>query len=63
MTPREKANHLINEFYDNNTDYIDSNKDAKECAITSAIICVEKIIEINPNISFWHEVKLELENQ
>lgn len=69
MTPREKAKELFDTFYGNNTDYIDSNKDAEESAITCALIAVEEIIKsLTPvngrtiNGEYWQEVKKELES-
>jgi len=49
MTSKEKAEYLVNEFYHNNTDYIDSNSAAKESAITCAIIHVDEVIKLGTN--------------
>jgi hypothetical protein len=58
MTPKEKAEELINEMFDfTEVTYID----AKKCAI----IAVDEILEIFhspiPNYNYWQEVKQEIE--
>jgi len=74
MTPKEKAEELINKFIPHTKvfhevlgweDYIDS---AKQCAL----IAVDELIKIHyllttthdtsPSINYWKEVKQELEN-
>ena len=71
MTPQQKANELLNKFYNyvfNPESHKDDNlKWAKECAL----ICVDEIIEQN-NLwisqtgcgtnNYWIEVKKEINN-
>jgi hypothetical protein len=74
MTPKEKAEELINKFIPHTKvfhevlgweDYIDS---AKQCAL----VAVDELIKIHyllttthdtsPSINYWNDVKQELEN-
>ena len=74
MTPKEKAEELINKFIPHTKvfhevlgweDYIDS---AKQCAL----VAVDELIKIyyllttthdtSPSINYWNDVKQELEN-
>ena len=78
MKPEEKANELIDEFYNENTHNYwgesDALKEAKQCAL----ICVDEIMKIDilkckiigltvhkPNeyMDFWKEVKQAILNQ
>lgn len=73
MTPQKKAEEIVNQFYHNNTDYIDSNKDARESAVTCAMIMCDEILKtglvnslnLNPRINnqeYWIQVRKELDN-
>lgn len=63
MTPKEKAEDLINKFYIEGDMLKESHsyKLAKKCAL----ITVDEILEINPYKSrnYWQEVKKEIENK
>ena len=70
MTPKEKANELIEEYLSLNDNFnkpiITDEQDAVKCAI----IAVDEIIKANPyshvgnsTIKFWQSVKSELEKQ
>ena len=61
MTPKEKAEQLLNRFYFDTT--LNELEASKECAL----IAVDEIIEIlskdiNPIVNYWFEVKREIEN-
>lgn len=43
---KEEATELVKEYYGNCTDFIDSNKEAKEAAICFAIITQQRIIDL-----------------
>jgi hypothetical protein len=60
MTPKEKAQNLIDEFL--NADYTDINYDG---AIQCALIAVDEILQLcwNGNLKaqqYWQEVKQEI---
>jgi len=67
MTPKEKAEELVNRFIYRRTDYVEID-DAKQCAL----IAVDEMIDNCDNsivnefirrgvISYWNEVKQEIE--
>lgn len=57
MTPKEKAEELVNRFIYRRTDYVEID-DAKQCAL----IAVNLAIEYNDfHIEFLQEVKHEIE--
>ena len=65
MNTVDKAEQLVKVYYKNATDFMDSNKEAREASITFALVCVEEILNLykdNWNIdnSYWNEVKEEL---
>jgi len=56
MTPKEKAEDLVDKYYEfNNINY--------ECAKECALIAVDEILKTNPYKArnYWHEVKTEIE--
>lgn len=60
MTPKEKAEQLLDRFY------FDTTLNELEQAKDSALIAVDEIIEIlskdiNPIVNYWFKVKEELE--
>ena len=70
MTPKEKAEELFNKFRNEITSFLGDNmkdKNAKKCAL----IAVDELIKIHyllttthetsPSISYWQEVKKEIE--
>lgn len=67
MTPKEKAEELVKKCYNNATDFIDSNKAAKEASIIFSLIVVNEIMEIKSVerdiklYNFWWSVVQELE--
>lgn len=62
MTPKEKAEELVNRFIYRRTDYVEID-DAKQCAL----IAVDEILDNNlwfkdeVNNNYWQEVKHEIE--
>ena len=70
MTPKEKANKLIEKFMFADIYFTAKQDGAILNAKTCAIIAVEEIIKANPyshvgnsTIKFWQEVKQQLENE
>jgi hypothetical protein len=70
MTPKEKAEELVNKFYEieNNSDYFGVNwKIAKQCALIAVDEVIQQLtpIEKAPNnksaFQYWQEVKNEIE--
>lgn len=69
MTPKEKAEDLFIRNYELIPDYvIKENKIAATLARLFALICIDEILKCNPQsdeeystISFWQEVKQEIE--
>lgn len=71
---KKEAEELVKEYYGNCTDFIDSNKEAKEAAIIFAIKSIEAKIEeatfyeyghpilVSTRIKYFNEVLKELEN-
>lgn len=62
MTPKEKANELINKFLSNDDLRFEWDTQAKQCAL----IAVDEILELD-NFSvegreYWKEVKQEINN-
>ena len=63
MTPKEKANELVDMFIPFQSDDYpnsDENYNAKKCAL----ICVDEILSFNPNLNifeYYTEVKQEIE--
>ena len=71
MTPEEKAEELFNKFRNEITSFLGDNMkkiNAKKCAL----IAVDELIKIHyllttthetsPSISYWKEVKKEIQN-
>ena len=71
MTPKEKAEELFNKFRNEITSFLGDNMkkiNAKKCAL----IAVDELIKIHyllttthetsPSISYWKEVKKEIQN-
>ena len=70
MTEKEKAEELVNKFYEieNNSDYFGVNwKIAKQCALIAVDEVIQQLtpIEKAPNnksaFQYWQEVKQEIE--
>ena len=65
MTPKEKAQELIDKF-EKETEHQDSHWDTFEVSKQCAIICVDEIIEYlprkktNTHLWYWKEVKQEI---
>jgi hypothetical protein len=71
MTPKEKAEELINKFFQYNyriewdsdkNEWVHYNESAKQCAL----IAVDEIlsvvwINLNDDVDYWAEVKQEIE--
>ena len=71
MTAKEKAKELVERFQYKGI-YITDVRMSEECAIESALICVDEILENIPNevmsykpfmmnTDYWQEVKKEIE--
>jgi hypothetical protein len=71
ITPKEKANELVDKFRNEITSFLGDNMkkiNAKKCAL----VAVDELIKIHyllttthdtsPSINYWQEVKQELEN-
>jgi len=71
MTPKEKANELVDKFRNEITSFLGDNMkkiNAKKCAL----VAVDELIKIHyllttthdtsPSINYWKEVKQEIEN-
>jgi hypothetical protein len=71
MTPKERANQLVNVYYNSIMSFLTNNmklENAKKCAL----IAVDEIIsEIEPSVSmdiiesrvkYWNEVRQEIKN-
>ena len=73
MTPKEKAEELVDKMRDEIPCHCDDWEQAKQCAL----IAVDEVIdqweyiyvhiadgmgELNPNLKYWKEVKREIEN-
>ena len=72
MTPEEKAIELVDKFYnyvnvwgnDGNADYKLAIKNAKQCALIAVdeiIFVVSKYNDTQAEVSYWQEVKQEIE--
>ncbi len=76
MTPKEKANELIEKFLSLNDIFnkpiITDEQDAVKCAIIAVVEIIDQWDyvdtylanlggEFNPNLRYWQEVKTELE--
>jgi hypothetical protein len=72
MKPKEKAKELVEKFYSRATSYSLDRKNQNENAKQCALIAVDEIINSNPHsnpfnteiystMSYWQEVKNELE--
>ena len=66
MNPKEKAKELVNKFVDKNI-YEENPTDAVAIAKTSALICVDEMLEelgedyLPKAYKYWQEVKQEIE--
>ena len=67
MTPKEKADELINKMFKPNNHYLNENIEVdRDIAISSALICVREIIEfgnqqgIREPMMYWQSVKQEI---
>ena len=72
MNTVDKAEQLVRIYYRNATDFMDSNREAREASITFALVCVEEILgesklleeiygqHYSSRIKYWKEVKEEL---
>ncbi len=71
MTPKEKANELVDKFRNEITSFLGDNMkkiNAKKCAL----VAVDELIKIHyllttthdtsPSINYWKEVKKEIQN-
>ena len=62
MTPKEKAEELVNK-YDETLTYLESKSKAKQCAL----IAVDEIIKLEKHhmhdswVEYWKQVKQEIE--
>ena len=64
MSPKEKANYIVFKYFENNDLLYDTLSfiQSKECAL----VAVDEIIDvlssdINPLVTYWFEVKQEIE--
>jgi hypothetical protein len=58
MTPKEKAQELVDKF-DSTLTYLESKTKAKQCAL----ITVDEIIkEVVLSSMYWQQVKIEIQN-
>lgn len=66
MTPKEKAIDLVDRFNEHtvqaithypNGKMVENKDEAKQCAL----IAVDEILKLRVNISYWQEVKKEIE--
>ena len=68
MTPKEKAETLVQEYYNKCTFEYESWQQAKKCALIAVdeILDIPKIAsfrrdEVYMELEYWHEVKQEIE--
>ena len=68
MTPKEKAEELVDKFYPRATSYSLDRKNQKDNAKQCTLIAVDEIIQEmnsvmlpNPFKQYWNEVKNEIE--
>ena len=72
MSPKDKAEELVDKFYPRATSYSSDRKNQKDNAKQCALIAVDEIINSNPHsnpfntnvestMSYWQEVKYEIE--
>jgi len=62
MTPKEKAEQLFNRFYFDTL--LNELKDAKDCALIAVdeiLFIVLKYNDTQPEVTYWKEVKQEIE--
>ena len=71
MTPKEKAEELVQEMFKPNNHYLNENIEVdRDIAIDSALICVREVVtELNKlpskdlsDLQFWGEVEYEIKN-
>jgi hypothetical protein len=66
MTPKEKAEQLVDLYYPIFTNSM-AMLDAKQCALIAVDECIQLLLNINPHMAFpqqveyWQEVKHEIE--
>jgi hypothetical protein len=58
MTPKEKAEELVNRYKNINYD-LDDVENHKECALIAVDECLKHFIVFN---EYWNKVKQEIEN-
>jgi len=62
MTPKEKAEQLFNRFYFDTL--LNELEDAKDCALIAVdeiLFIVLKYNDTQPEVTYWKEVKQEIE--
>lgn len=70
MTPKQKADELVNKILEPNNHYLNKNIEIdKDIAIDSALICVNEILEfgnqqgIREPMMYWQSVKQEIKKK
>ena len=70
MTPKEKADELLNKMFEPNNHYLNDNIGVdRDIAIDSALICVDEILEfgnqqgIREPMMYWQSVKQEIKKK
>lgn len=60
MTPKEKAEELVNRFIYRRTDYVEIY-DAKQCALLAVDEILDILNQLSLEYEYWQEVKQEIE--
>ena len=62
MTPKEKAEQLLNRFYfDTTLNELEASKECALIAVDEILFIVSKYNDTQAEVSYWQEVKLEIE--
>ena len=62
MTPKEKAEQLLNRFYfDTTLNELEASKECALIAMDEILFIVSKYNDTQAEVSYWQEVKLEIE--
>ena len=62
MTPKEKAEQLLNRFYfDTTLNELEASKECALIAVDEILFIVSKYNDTQAEVSYWQEVKKEIE--
>ena len=62
MTPKEKAEQLLNRFYfDTTLNELEASKECALIAVDEILFIVSNYNDTQAEVSYWQEVKLEIE--